>query len=272
MNSHYSSESIQGRLHRSPWFHIPRPLANPRMRLFCFTYAGGSAWVFNSWPRELPADVEVVCVQLPGRGARIREQAMGSVSAIVDCLERELTGNLDVPFAFFGHSMGGKIAFELARRLNVSNKSVPFHLLVSGCPAPTTSVKRVPIHNLPADEFWDELRKLNGTPDEVFQNPELMELMEPLLRADFKAIETWVYESNAPLNIPLTAFTGQDDALVSLEHLCEWSKETTGEFSYRVFSGDHFFINQDRENLLTCICDILGYAAKPLTEKQCSAV
>ena len=149
-------------------FHKLNPQA--RLRLFCFHYAGGSARVFREWHDLLPT-VEVCPLQLPGRGTRIKEGSVRRVAPLVEQLARELSPKLDMPFAFFGHSMGALIGFELARLLRRERGLNPAHLFISGRRAPQLRAAGPPIHNLPDDEFIERLRDYNGTPEEVLRHP-----------------------------------------------------------------------------------------------------
>ncbi|MET0647739.1 MAG: alpha/beta fold hydrolase [Pyrinomonadaceae bacterium] len=228
-------------------FHKPNPRAS--LRLFCFHYAGGSAQVFREWHDLLPT-VEVCPVQLPGRGTRIREGSVRRVAPLVEQLARELAPKLDVPFAFFGHSMGALIGFELARRLRRERGLEPAQLFLSGRRAPQLRDAGPPLHDLPDDEFIERLRDYKGTPEEVLRHPELMGLMLPFLRADFELCDTYAHQPDAPFDCPLTALGGLSDSGVRREDLEAWREHTTGTFSLRMFPGEHFFMNDSQPLLL----------------------
>lgn len=234
----------------TPWFTSQRlnPLA--RLRLFCFPYAGGGAPIYRLWPQSLPSEIEVCVGQLPGRGTRLREQPFTSLDALVEAAAEAIAPLLDKPFALFGHSMGAMISFELARKLREQGRPQPVHLFVSGRRAPQLPNRDNMSYNLPEAELGQELLRLNGTPREVLEHPELMELMLPLLRADFSVVETYVYRPGVPLDCPLTAFGGLRDAEVSREQLEAWREQTTGEFTLRMLPGDHFFLNDPQSQAL----------------------
>ncbi len=242
-------------------FRTPRPQA--RLRLFCFPYAGGAASIYRVWPQQLPAEVEVCPVQLPGRESRLRESPFRRVGLMVETLAQALSPHLGLPFAFFGHSMGGLIAFELARQLRRLGLPGPLVLIASGRRAPHVPDEDPPIHDLPEPEFIEELRRLNGTPEEVLAHPELLQLLIPLLRADFEVNETYVYQPEEPLTCPIAALGGLGDQDVPREHVEAWREHTRGDFVLRMFPGDHFFIHSAQRPVLDAVSqDLLRALAR----------
>jgi medium-chain acyl-[acyl-carrier-protein] hydrolase len=167
------------------------------------------------------------------------------------------------PFAFFGHSLGARVSFELARSLRRQGKRSPAHLFVSACPAPQRSAPHGrPIHALPKTAFLAELERRNGIPEEVLAKPEMLDLLLPMLRADFTVYETAVYSSEPPLECPITAFGGIEDPLVSREALAAWREQTAGLFQTVFFAGDHFFLRTAERELLQAV----GQALRPYME------
>ena len=240
--------------------HIIYPAPNPlsRMRLFCFCYAGGTAAIFRSWPRELPREIEVCAVQYPGRGSRMAEPLCDDIVALMNICYDELQSLLDKPYAFFGHSMGALVSYEFARRLQREGRVGPAQLFVSGCMAPDLKITDEPTYNLPEPEFIAELRRLQGTPAGVLDNSELMQLMMPILRADFKASQTYEYVAGPPLQCPISAFGGLNDEMVTREKVEGWSRHTQSDCRVKMLPGDHFFLNSS-QSLLT------GIIARELT-------
>jgi medium-chain acyl-[acyl-carrier-protein] hydrolase len=236
----------------NPWLVWPRPNPNARLRLFCFSYAGGSAAIYRHWPSKLQTDLEVVAIELPGRGNRIREEPLNRLPAVVELTARAIVPHLNKPYTFFGHSLGALLSFEVARHLrrNYRHVPAPAHLFVSGRGAPQVVNGRYMIHNLPEAQLLTEVRRLNGTPPEVLADPELMELVLPLLRADFALCDTYVYEDDEPLVSPISAYGGLQDAEVSRAQLTEWGRQTFAAFRVSMFPGDHFFIHADVRLLL----------------------
>lgn len=232
------------------WVTCPKPNPQAKLRLFCFHYAGGGASVFRTWSDSLPQSLEVCAIELPGRGKRLMEPAFNQLEPLVQKLTSALLPYLDKPFAFFGHSMGGLVSFELARLLRRDYGLIPVHLLVSSHRAPQIPDPDPPIHALPEPELLQELRRFNGTPEAVLENAELMQLLLPTLRADFAVIETYAYTPEAPLNCPITVFGGLQDQEVSYDELEAWREQTNAAFLLQMFPGDHFFLHSDQLPLL----------------------
>jgi medium-chain acyl-[acyl-carrier-protein] hydrolase len=237
----------------NPWFPYHKENRQARLNLFCFPYAGGGALIYRNWSRNLPTTVAVQAVQLPGRGNRIQAEPFTNMTALVPATADALFPYLDQPFAFFGHSMGARISFELARYLRRNNGPRPEALFVSGGRAPQVPDDDPIRYNLPEPEFIEELRRLNGTPPEVLEHPELLQLMIPLLRADFSVVETYEYLTEPPLNCPIFAFGGLQDIDVTRAHIEAWREQTTGHFWMRMFEGDHFFFRTCETDLLRII-------------------
>jgi len=240
-----------------PWVSRPKPNPGAQMRLFCFPYAGGGTAVFHAWPSGLPRAVEVCSLRLPGRESRLQEAPFNRLPLAVQALSDAILPYLDKPFAFFGHSMGALIAFELVRHLRRQQRATPVHLFVSGCSAPQLYTSEPPIHQLPHDAFIEELRRLSGTPDEVLQNNEILELLLPALRADFAVCEEYLYVPDGPLDCPISASGGQNDPEVTEEALGAWREQTRGAFDLQLFAGNHFFLHSARGRLLEFIRTLL---------------
>jgi medium-chain acyl-[acyl-carrier-protein] hydrolase len=233
------------------WASCLRPQRKARLRLFCLPYAGGGASIYRDWVSEFPEQIEVWTVHLPGRESRLADPAISDLEQLAAAASIGLQPFLSRPYAFFGHSMGALIAFELTRRLRQQGRSPPACLAVSAAPGPHVAKVDNPIHALPLPAFLQELKNLNGTPTEVFANSELLELMLPMLRADFCAVENYRYQPDDVLGCPILTFGGASDAQVSRDELEAWREQTTGSFSLKVFPGDHFYFRANRTDLLT---------------------
>jgi medium-chain acyl-[acyl-carrier-protein] hydrolase len=251
---------------KTPWLAYYKPNPQAEMRLFCFPYAGGSAAIFRAWVDQLPKNLEICPIQLPGRGTRLSDQTFTRLMPMVEAMAPALRPYCDRPFAFFGHSMGAAIAFELARHLRQRYLCEPVHLFVSGRSAPQFPRTEPFTYDLPDQQFIDEVRRLNGTPKEVLEHPELMEFMLPLLRADFSVIQTYAYVAGEPLNCSVTAFGGLLDGEVTREGLDGWSSHTTGRFSLRMLPGDHFFLQTSQDLLLKAVTYDLNQATARLRQ------
>jgi medium-chain acyl-[acyl-carrier-protein] hydrolase len=241
------------------WVICPQPNPQAALRLFCFPYAGGSSLVFRTWSDSLPTTVEVSAIELPGRGRQIQLAPFNKIEPLVDAIASQIQPYLDKPFAFFGHSMGGLVSFELARLLRKKHGISPVNLFVSGRRAPQITNSKPPIYNLPEPAFIDELRHLNGTPKTVLENAELMQLFLPILRADFAVLETYVYTPEPPLECPITVLGGLQDLEVSCDQLQAWQNQTTGAFSLHTFPGDHFFLHSAQNLVLESLAKYLQY-------------
>jgi medium-chain acyl-[acyl-carrier-protein] hydrolase len=172
---------------------------------------------------------------------------------------------MDMPFAFFGYSMGAMIGFELARRLRRLGAAGPKHLFVAASRAPRLAGERVTTYDLPEPQFVEDIRRLGGTPTEVLENEELLRLMLPLLRADFAIVQTYSYAEGPLLNCPLTAFVGSQDEDVKRENVAPWGEHTTASFSMHVLPGGHFFLHSSRCALLEIVArELEGAAASRL--------
>ena len=234
----------------SNWVARPKPNDAASLRLFCLPYAGGSSLIFRGWPESLPSFVEVCLIQLPGRGARLKEAPFTRLTTLVEELSAALLPYLDKPFAFFGHSMGAVLSFELTRHLRRHYDRKPLHLFVSGRTAPQLEDTDPPTYGLPEPEFIEEIRRLNGTPKEVLANPELMQFLLPILRADFEICQTYDYSPDSPLDCPLTAIGGLQDTRVRREDLEAWREQSASSFVLRMLPGDHFFLHTAQPLLL----------------------
>ena len=242
----------------NPWVVRRRVVPEPRLRLFCFPYAGGGATVYQDWPRLLPADVEVCAVQLPGREARLGEPGYTRLFDLMPPLADALGRLLDTPFVTFGHSLGALVGFELARYLRRGGGPLPQQLMVSGRRAPHLANQGAPLHELTDDILLDAVLELNGTSPEIRSHPELLELAIPLLRADFALGETYRYTPEPPLASPITAFSGLADPHVTTAEATEWAQHTSGGFELHLLPGDHFFLTTAQGLLLAEVTRLLS--------------
>jgi medium-chain acyl-[acyl-carrier-protein] hydrolase len=182
------------------WILFPAPNPAAEARLFCFHYAGGNAQVFHNWPGRLPSSIEVGAVQLPGRGHRFVEPHVKRLLPLSRAIAQELLPYSDKPFVFFGHSLGALLCFETARSLRREKRRQPGHLFVSATEAPHRRTLEESLSGLPKDALVEKLKEFNGTPAEVLQNVQLLDLLLPTIRADFELHESYEYRHEPPLD------------------------------------------------------------------------
>lgn len=214
-----------------------------RVRLICFPYAGGGPYIFQKWSAWLPSHVGLYAVNLPGRGMRLQHAPIKQLKPIVDAVVKELHTLRDMPFAFFGHSMGALVAFETARALCRQGLAGPRLLVASGCIPPQMADQRERLHHLPDEAFLQKLKELGGTPKEILQSKELMALLMPTLRADFSVIDNYQYQPDVPLACPITVVSGAHDERARGAMMSDWSAQTSHMLSLQELQGGHFFIH-----------------------------
>ncbi|MFE4263623.1 thioesterase II family protein [Streptomyces sp. NPDC056883] len=238
----------------SPWIKRPRVLPEARARLFCVPHGGGGPSSFARWVPGMAPDVEVCLVHLPGREGRLREAPLADLRQIATRVAEAMAPLLDLPFAFFGHSMGSIIAYEAALLLD----GEPRHLFASASPPPHRVEEEPPFAHLPDAEFLAEVRRsYEGIPDTVWNDAELMRLMLPSMRADFAAYESYRWRPSEPLRCPITALGGKDDPLVPDGTLADWSELTSGDFRTEMFAGGHFYVNEARPQVQELVREAL---------------
>lgn len=244
------------------------------VRLFCFPYAGASAQFYHRWRRVLPTWLDVCPVELPGRGARFGEPLQENLTALANQLAAELQASelpdQGQPFAFFGHSLGALLAFEVAHALRAQGAPQPQVLVVSASAAPT---RRNPerYRALETDaELRAELQGLGGTVAEVLNNPEMLALVLPVLRADFRLCAGYRPQARAPLACALSVLSGRDDAIEAAD-LHAWSHETSGAFSSLELPGGHFFVQSQEAQVLAHLVRVLAPLRVPVEPASLSA-
>lgn len=246
-------------------FVVPKPALNPKLRLFCFPYAGGSIRTYMTWCKHFNSDVEVVLVQPPGRGDRFTEPAHENMTPYIAELMQYASYITDIPYVFFGHSLGSRVAFELSCKLKLLNMSLPVYFIASGSRAPHMKNKNASLYALPDNEFMEQLKKLNGTPKEVLANSELMEVLLPLLRADFNIADN--YKANKVcMPFPILTLHGEKDHSISTAQACAWRELSSAHHKLIKLPGDHFFINQNQADVLKIISPIVNNALHSITE------
>lgn len=240
------------------WLTCANLKPNAVLRLFVFPYAGAGTAVFRGWESALPATVEMHVFRLPGRETRLRETPFTAMPPLIQAVTDALTPALDKPFVFYGHSMGGLVAFEVARELRRRGQPLPLHLIVSARRAPHLPDPDAPLHTLSDAAFVREMqRRYDGIPAAVLNSPELLALFVPILKADFAVIETYAYQPAPPLDLPISAFGGTHDHTLRVGDLEGWAEQTAGAFALQKFVGGHFFIQNQQTAFLGAVNKII---------------
>ncbi|MDN0197927.1 alpha/beta fold hydrolase [Streptomyces sp. S.PNR 29] len=227
----------------------------PALRLFVFHHAGGSHVPYRQWPALLPEQWEVRLLDAPGRGRLGDLPQLHNAARLADFFRRRLKDELQGPYAFFGHSMGAVIAYELTVQLAARGQALPVWLGLSARGAPRWQGEDKQHHHLPGTELQSHLELLGGTPDEVFDHPDLWALYEPLIRGDMRLVETWRPQPGTPvLPVALSVFGGSQDTSVPAQRLAGWERHTERFLGVRLFDGGHFYFLDDPRVLLGQVC------------------
>jgi surfactin synthase thioesterase subunit len=229
----------------STWFRRYTATEGGGTRLVCFPHAGGSATAYTQLARTLPEDFDVVAVQYPGRQERYREAPFTSLAELVEAvageLAREIAADPGRPYALFGHSMGSIVAFETALLLAERQLPAPQRLFLSGRGAPDYR-PHIPYHLFDDSEVLAEVHRLGGAGQGMLDNPDVLEMVMPALRADYRALGTYRWRGGEPLTTPITALTGDSDPMVTVAEAGTWREHTRGDFDVKVFPGGHFYL------------------------------
>ena len=261
-------------MRKSKWFIDIAQNSDPRLRLYCFPYAGGSAATYAHWHRKLQNSVQVIAVQPPGRANRIFEPPFREMGSLIDALYAEIKPFLDRPYAFFGHSLGSRVAFELIKRIDRNKLMLPEIFFASGSRAPSVKPREFRTYDLPDKQFIEHLRSLNGTPEAIINNPDLMDLYLPLLRADFQISETYYSDATDKINSKICVFSGTKDEDITEQDLRQWYEHFHTKIGIKMIEGSHFFIEENSDHLLKeikirlheCIPD--SSVREPLIKRQ----
>lgn len=224
------------------------------IRLFCLPFAGGNKYSYREFAEKAPSFLNITTIEYPGRGARIKEAFPSDIDQLVNDLYRQILPLADEgSYAIYGHSLGGLVAYLLTRKLVENDHKAPLHLFITGTTGPSalsrTEKKR---HLLEKKEFIEEIRELDGMPEEILNNDELLYYFEPILRSDFKLSEDYKHIEKVPFNIPVTVITGTEEDM-ELEDIRLWQKETTCTVDFKRMPGKHFFIFQHAFKIMEII-------------------
>lgn len=207
--------------------------------------------MFNSWVHALPEDIELHLIHIPGRDKRIREPLQVNLFPLIQSLAEALESLLDKPYAFFGHSMGALLSFEVARRLRKRHARPPVHLFLSSRWPPQLTDPNAHVYQLSGEDFLEATESLYGSmPAIIRQDPDILQLFLSIMRADLTMLGTYRYNHEAPLDCPITVFGGLQDPSITRDALEAWREQTTASFNVRMFPGDHFFIQSARPAII----------------------
>ncbi|GGV16258.1 thioesterase [Streptomyces litmocidini] len=235
----------------APWVRRYHPAPQAPARLVCFPHAGGSATFYFPVSRALSPSVDVLAIQYPGRQDRRAEPCVDDMGTLADLVTDELGPWLDRPVALFGHSMGATLAYEVARRLEAAG-TTPLGLFASGRGAPSRQ-RDERTHLATDDHLLAELRRLSGTETRMLDDEELVRMILPAVRSDYRAVETYRHRPGPPLRCPVLALVGDADPKATVEEARSWADHTTGPFTLRVFPGGHFYLNDQAPAVLAAI-------------------
>jgi pyochelin biosynthetic protein PchC len=242
------------------WLHRFVPAHEPAVRLICFPHAGGAATAYRLWPRALAGDVDLLAVQLPGRGARRREPSTSDLAAIVEGVAGELLALAGPPLVLFGHSLGATIAHETAHRLTAEGAPVA-GLAVSARPGPSRARRRDEPRS--DEEIWRAVRRLGGTPQEILEHPAFRALALDALRADYAISDRHEPAARPPLDLDVLALGGADDPLATAEDLAAWAEVTRGRFVQHTRPGGHFYLDDELPAVAALLgAELLGPASR----------
>ncbi|MEU4642948.1 alpha/beta fold hydrolase [Micromonospora sp. NPDC023814] len=238
---------------RGRWLRVFRRVEQSDLRLVCFPHAGGNANVFQPWARLLDGATDLLAVCYPGRQDRLLEPCVDDMDVLADRIIEVLLPYLDRPLAFFGHSMGASVAYEVAWRLESRHGFAPSMLFVSGHGAP--HVSRVELDpDLADDEYLlGRIGALGEVDPVLLRSPKLRELIMPALRADLRMLYRYLPRDPEKVGTPITAYLGTDDPTCTTATVNAWAELTTGGFALETFPGDHFYLVPEQERLLAAV-------------------
>lgn len=225
------------------------------LKLFCFSHAGGSAVGFTRWKKLLDPSITLYPVELNGRGKKGNLPFYTRIEEAVKDLSAYIMNEAgSEPYAFIGHSMGTIIAYEMCHYLKQIGFREPVAVFFSGRSAPDVKNEENHIHHLGDELFIEEIKKMGHSPTELFQNPELLKIFVPILKADYKLIETYSYMDHDPLKSDFFLFSGKEDLYTPPEQFKEkWAIHTEGDCDIHVFEGGHFFLYERTDEIIETI-------------------
>ena len=227
---------------------IAIPVNMEKVNLLCIPYSGGSKYSFAPLIKKAPSNLNPVVLELPGRGGRSGEKLCDDIAVIEEDIFRRSLQFIKKPYAIYGHSMGGLLAFLLAKRIVQNGLPEPLYLFITGTTGPSVTIDHK-YHLLNKRDFLEKIKSLKGMPDEILNNADMMDYFEPIIRSDFKLSETYTYPSSAPLNVPISVIVGDEEDM-DFEDVKAWKRESSAEVAISKLPGSHFFIFEHAESIM----------------------
>jgi surfactin synthase thioesterase subunit len=232
------------------------------LNIFCLPFAGGSSYSYKGFQDLfLPSNLKIKPIELPGRGRRMNESLLFSIDEMADDVWKSISGSIHEPYAIYGHSMGTLIGYELTKKIIKYDAPKPIHLFFSGAGGPSVRNNEEQLHRLPRKEFINAIRKFGGSTDEILKEDSIMDVFEPILRADFVATENFEYKQAALFDIPITCLIGLQERTTKDDAMA-WKKETTGALEVIEYPGNHFFIFEHLREIFAVFQDALAFSVK----------
>lgn len=243
---------------KNKWLMVVNSGQPVRTRLICFPDAGADPEQFRDWSAGLADHIELVTLRLPGHGSRLKETPYADWQPLLQDSFVALKPFLTEPHAFYGHKFGARLAYEMACFTQTQRSGLTQHLFISGCRSPDSQQSTPYLHTLPKDDFIQALINIGAAPASILQDKKLMQLLEPVMRSDYRLSELWSHGPTPSLNIPLTALYGSDDTTDTAASMMGWRDFTCREFELIEVSGAHDFVTSQRTRMLQIINTHLG--------------
>ena len=226
---------------------------NTKINLFCLPFAGGSIYSYQSYLKYAPQQLNIIPLELPGRGRRFGEALLTNIHAVTDDIYQKIKHRLHEPYAIYGHSLGTLLGYLLTKKIIQEGQNPPEYLFFTGRASPSVALKEAPRYLLPRDAFFRKIAELGGTPAEMLDDEDMKDIFEPILRADFETVETYKYKQTSPFAIPVNIIIG-DEEDISLQEAWAWQDETEVPIEVAQMAGKHFFIFANAQEIVEVIC------------------
>lgn len=216
--------------------------------IVCFSFAGGNSYSYNLYKKYISDDINLITFDYPGRGKRFSEDLITDINMLVSDMYQHVKSALHEPYTLYGHSMGGLMAYCMARHLLLNNEQLPDGVFITGCWAPSFSHNQKLLQNLPINELIEELKIMQGIPKEILDDKDFMKFYAPILRADFTAVSSYKHLDAEPIDIPFKVITGSSEN-ISIAEALQWQQVTSFKLDYKQMTGGHFFILDNAQNI-----------------------